>query len=419
MRIAVVGTGVSGLVCAHLLHRRHDITVFEADDRIGGHVNTVRVDLADETHEVDTGFIVHNRTTYPNFVRLLDELGVATQPSEMSFSVTDDVTGMSYRGTNLDTLFAQRANALNPRFLRMIGDIGRFNRRLRRGLVDGRLSDDTSVEDLIAPGSYGSWFRDRYLVPLGSAIWSADPTTFTAFPAASYARFMSNHGLLRPSDAIRWRTVTGGSARYVEALTAPFAHRIRLGTPVDKIVRRDRPGGRELELRTRSGGPEAFDAVILATHSDQALNLLADATPAEHETLGSLRYRANTAVLHTDARLLPPVPRARASWNARVARAGRTPSLTYWMNRLQSIESREQLLVTLNGDDEIDADRVLARFDYAHPVFDRAAMTAQRRRSEIQGRHGTYYAGAYWGYGFHEDGVNSALDVCRLLGGPR
>jgi predicted NAD/FAD-binding protein len=416
MRIAIVGTGVSGLVCAHLLHDRHDITVFEADHRIGGHVNTVRVDLADETHEVDTGFIVHNRTTYPNLVRLLDKLGVATQPAEMSFSVTDDATGMSYRGTSLDTVFAQRANALNPAFLRMIADIWRFNRRLRRALVDGRIDDDTRIEDFLAAGSYGPWFRDRYLIPLGSAIWSADPTTFTEFPAASYARFMNNHGLLRPSDMIQWRTITGGSARYVDALIAPFADRIRLDTPVEKIVRRDGAAGRALEVTSPTQGPEGFDVVILATHSDQALRLLADATPAEREILGSLRYQPNTAVLHTDTRFLPSVPKARASWNTRVARDERTPSLTYWMNRLQSIESREQLLVTLNRDHEIDPARVLARFDYAHPVFERTAMAAQRRRAEIQGRRHTYFAGAYWGYGFHEDGVNSALDVCGHLG---
>lgn len=415
MRVAIVGTGVSGLVCAHLLQDTHDITVFEADNRIGGHVNTVRVDLADETHQVDTGFIVHNRETYPHFVRLLERLGVASQPTEMSFSVTDDVDGIVYRGTSANTLFAQRANALRPRFLRMIADIARFNRTLRQALATGSLSDDQTLEDLVAAGAYGSWFRDKYLVPFGSAIWSADPTTFTDFPAASYARFANNHGLLRPSDALRWRTIVGGSARYVDALVAPFRDRIRLSSPVEKIVRREAGEG-SVEIVTPTYGSEDFDAVILATHSNQSLRLLSDASATEHEILGAIRYQPNVAVLHTDAGLLPPVPRARASWNAHVSDQAHAPSLTYWMNRLQSISSKEEILVTLNRDDHIDPARVLARFEYAHPVFDRAAMAAQRRRNEIQGRDRTYFAGAYWGYGFHEDGVNSALDVCRHFG---
>jgi predicted NAD/FAD-binding protein len=419
MRIAIVGTGISGLVCAHRLAPHHELTIFEAAARAGGHTNTVRVDLDDETHFVDTGFIVHNDRNYPEFVALMAELGVATQPSDMSFSVSDPRTGLEYRGTNLNTIFAQRGNLLRPRFLRMLGDILRFNREARR-LVEGAHGTDQrapeSLADLVARGRYSRGFVDQFLVPLGASIWSADPVTFLQFPALAYARFMDNHGLLQLRGMPQWRTITGGAQRYVDALTAPLADRIRLGTPVRKVVRR--PDG-TVEILSAPAGPEQFDRVILATHSDQTLRLLADPSPAEREILGAIRYQPNVATLHTDASFLPRNRRARASWNYHLSTGGeRGATLTYWMNRLQAIESRRPLLVTLNRDDEIRPDHRLGRFDYAHPVFDAAALAAQRRRPEIQGARGTYFAGAYWEYGFHEDGVRSALDVCRHLERP-
>lgn len=412
MRIAIVGTGISGLVCAHLLHPHHDLTVFEAGDYVGGHTNTVRVDLDGETHHVDTGFIVHNDRNYPNFVKLMGELGVATQASDMSFSVSDPRTGLEYRGTNLNTVFAQRRNLARPSFLRMLADIVRFNRSARRLLVDTP-DDSVSLDQFLRDGRYSKAFIDQFLIPLGASIWSADPETFTQFPAVAYARFMDNHGLLDLRGMPEWRTITGGSRRYVERIIVPFADRIRLRNPIEKIVRT----GAGVEVVSQLDGPETFDRVILATHSDQALRLLADPSPAEREILSAIRYQPNVATLHTDERFLPRSPRARASWNYHLSRGdGRAATLTYWMNRLQSIESRHQYLVTLNRHDDVDPAKVLGRYDYAHPVFDIAAMAAQRRRPEIQGKRGTFFAGAYWEYGFHEDGVRSALDVCHHFG---
>ena len=410
MKIAIVGAGISGLTCAHRLDPSHDVTVFEADDRVGGHTNTVRVDLADETHQVDTGFIVYNERNYPNFCRLLADLGVPTQPSEMSFSVARPATGFEFKGTNLNTLYGRRRNAADPSFTRMLVDIVRFNRSARR-LLD-RPVDDRTVADLVAEGSYGPRLLRDYLVPIGSSIWSADPTTFTQMPAATFARFFDNHGLLSFGHRPAWRTVSGGSARYVDALTGRLRRPIRVGSPVDAIVRR--PDG--VDVHSRSGGPERFDHVVLATHSDQALGMLDDPADREREILSAIRYQPNLAVLHTDRRLLPRHRRVWASWNYHLLEDDRRDvALTYWMNCLQRLTSRHQLCVTLNLPDAIDPARVLARIPYHHPVFDRAAVAAQRRLGEIQGRRRTWFCGAYWSYGFHEDGVASAVSVCRQM----
>ena len=429
VKIAIVGTGVSGLVAAHLLHPQHEITVFESDTRIGGHANTVDVEVDGQPVAVDTGFIVYNDRNYPGFRALLDQLQVATQPTEMSFSVSDPRTGLEYRGSNLNAIFAQRRNLANPSFLRLLADVTRFNRAARR-LVAGegswrgsdRLPDgglDADVEETLAEfvrrGRFSQAFVQQFLIPFGASIWSADPATFMRFPVRAYARFMLNHGLLDVAMRPEWRTVTGGSRRYVEALTAPFAHRIQLATPVHKIVAHGGSGcAPHVELLT-DRGPALFDRVIVATHSDQALRMLADASTAQREVLGAIGYQRNIATLHTDERMLPRNLRARASWNYAIAANARRTTVTYWMNRLQSIETPRPLLVTLNRPDEIDPRRRLAEFEYDHPVFDVPAMAAQRRRTEIQGRRGVYFAGAYWGYGFHEDGVQSALEVVRLL----
>jgi predicted NAD/FAD-binding protein len=427
VRIAIVGTGVSGLVAAHRLHRDHDVTVFEADRRTGGHANTVTVEVDGAVHAVDTGFIVYNEPNYPGFRALLAELGVATQPTEMSFGLSDPASGLEYRGTNLDTLFAQRRNLANPRFLRLLTEIVRFNRGARRLVADeprweggDRLdrpeSDDEPISEFLQRGHYSQAFVDLFLVPFGTAIWSADPSTFTTFPMRSYARFMQNHGLLGVAARTPWRTITGGSRRYLDALTAPFASRIRCATPVHKIVGAHGPGGvTEVELLT-DHGPERFDRVVVATHSDQALRMLGDATPAERSILGAIASQRNTATLHTDARLLPRNERARASWNAVVDRGAPRTGVTYWMNRLQRIESTRPLLVTLNRSEAIDPRRVLAEFEYDHPVFDVGALHAQRRRREIQGVRGIAFAGAYWGYGFHEDGVQSGIEAAASIG---
>jgi uncharacterized protein len=412
MRIAIVGTGVSGLVCAHLLGRHHQVTVFEADDRPGGHANTVRVDLPDETHQVDTGFLVYNDRNYPGLVRLFDQLGVATKPSDMSFGVSDDVSGVEWRGTSLSTVFAQRRNLVRPAFLRMLADVTRFN-RVARSLLDEPADPTLSLQDLLESGHWSPQFVEWYLVPMGSSIWSADPSSFLSMPAITFARFFDNHGLLTYGDQPSWRTVVGGSRRYVDALLAPLGHAVRLACPVSKL-KRTADG---VEIHSEAG-LEQFDHVVVATHSDQALNLLSDPSPLEREVLGAIRYQANRTTLHTDTSLLPSNRRAWASWNYhRLAAQPDAATLTYRLRSLQGIESTQEILVTLNRDDAIREDRVLARFDYAHPVLDVPAIAAQRRHEEVNGDRRTWFCGAYWGYGFHEDGVQSALTVCRRLAG--
>ncbi len=403
MRIAIVGTGVSGLVSAHLLSRQHEVTVFEAEDRPGGHAHTVRVDLTDETHEVDTGFLVYNDRNYPGLVRLFEQLGVATKASDMSFGVTDDISGIEWRGTSFATVFAQRRNVLRPSFLRMLADVARFN-RTARGLLAGAPDLTVSLADLLETGRWSSQFVDWYLIPMGSSIWSADPRTFLEMPAASFARFFDNHGLLTYGDQPSWRTVVGGSRHYVDAVLAPLGDSVRLSCPVAKVTRTEEG----VEIRSE-GGLEQFDHVVLATHSDQALNLLSDPSTAEREVLGAIRYQPNRATLHTDTDLLPRNRRAWASWNYhRLADRADAATLTYRLRSLQGIESAHELLVTLNRDEAIREDHVLARFDYAHPVFDVPAIAAQQRHEELNGDRRTWFCGAYWGYGFHEDGVQSA-----------
>ncbi len=375
MKVAIVGTGISGLVAARELHPDHDVTVFEADARVGGHANTVDIELDGEAHRVDTGFIVYNEANYPGFTALLRALGVATQPTEMSFSVADARTGLEYRGSNLNTLFAQRRNLARPAFLRLVTEIMRFNRAARRLVADeprwhgadrlpgadARGDDDEPIDAFLQRGRYSRSFVEQFLVPFGAAIWSADPATFTRFPMRSYARFMHNHGLLEAPGRARWRTITGGSRCYVDALTEPFTERIRLSTPVHKIVTRtDTGSAASVEVLT-DRGPERFDHVVVATHSDQALRMLGDATQAEQSVLGPIKYQHNTATLHTDARLLPRKPRARASWNYSVDPDSRRATVTYWMNSLQAIDTIKPLLVTLNREGSINPAQVLAR----------------------------------------------------------
>lgn len=412
MRIAIIGSGIAGMTAAHLLGRDHDVHLFEADDRPGGHANTVHLRLDGREVAADTGFLVYNERTYPRFTRLLAQLGVATHPSDMSFSLTDRVSGLEWRGTSLSTVFAQRRNAVRPRFLAMLADVARFNHLARRLLEDPAAPSGT-LADLLAGHRWSRGFVDWYLVPMGSAIWSADPTTFTRIPARTFAEFFSRHGLLRLGDQPQWRTVTGGSVRYVEAALAPLRRRgrLHLATPVAKVRRE----GGGVELLT-DAGPAAFDHVVLAVHSDQALGLLADPTGEERATLGAIRYQHNRATLHTDTRLLPVNRRAWAAWNyLRPPGGSRLATLTYHLNRLQGLDLARPLLVTLNRDAEIDPDLVLRRFDYAHPVVDQAAVTAQSRQRALS-RGDVSYCGAYWGHGFHEDGVNSAVAVCERFG---
>lgn len=412
MRYAIVGSGISGLVVAHRLHGRHEFVLHEAGDHVGGHTHTHDVTLAGRDYAVDTGFIVFNERTYPNFIALLAELGVASRPTEMSFSVRCEANGLEYNGHDLDTLFAQRRNLVNPRFLRMIGAILRFNREAPRVLGDGTDARRT-LGQYLADARYPREFIDWYIVPMAAAIWSARPEVMTDIPVLTFVRFFLNHGLLEVRDRPQWRTVCGGSREYVRRLIAPFADRIRLRTPVVG-VRRYASG---VQVLTRGAEPERYDGVVFACHADEALAILgAEATPAERAVLGAIHYQPNEAVLHTDAALLPRTPRARASWNYHLDGQPRTRvPVTYDMNRLQGLETPEPLLVTLNRSESMDPARVLRRIAYRHPVFTPEAIVAQQRRAEISARHRSWYCGAYWGYGFHEDGVVSALTVLDEL----
>jgi predicted NAD/FAD-binding protein len=412
MRIAIVGTGISGLVCAHLLHEDHDLVLYEAGDHVGGHTHTHALRVGGRPVSVDTGFIVFNGETYPGFVRLLERLGVASQPSDMSFSVKDEATGLEWRGTSLDSLFAQRANLFKISFHRMLGDVVRFNRLARELIAEGPDAPEEPIARYVERHGFSRQFWDHYLVPLGTAIWSADPSRFSEFPARAFARFFENHRFLQVAGQPSWRTVAGGSSSYVGRILEPLGDRVRRARVT--AVRRDAAG---VEVVAEGRGPERFDRVILACHADEALALLADPSPAERQILGAIPFQENQATLHTDASVMPAARRAWASWNAWVPERPRgRATLTYDMNRLQSLETDEPLLVSLNLDDLIDPRRVLRRITYHHPVFTPAGVAAQRRHGEIDGVRGTHFTGAWWGYGFHEDGVESARVVCRKLG---
>ena len=409
-RIAIIGTGISGLVCAHRLHPEHDITVFEAQDRVGGHTNTVRVDAADGTHWVDTGFIVFNDRNYPNFEPLLAELGVATQKSRMSFSVSDGSGGFEYAGSPRG-LFAQPGNATNPRFLRMVADLVRFNREVR-GLLDLAPDEGPSLREFLDEGGYGDWFTERLIVAQASAVWSADPEQMWSFPAAFLARFFHNHGMLGFTGRPQWRTVTGGSRRYVEEITRPFADRIRTSAPVRTVERT--PDG--VLVGADGCETELFDEVVVAAHADQALGMLARPTAAERDVLGAVAYQPNQAVLHTDTSVMPTRRAAWASWNAHLVPGARDARLTYWMNLLQSLDTDTDYLVSLNMSDRIDPAKVIETIDYSHPVFTPGGVAAQGRQMEISGADRIHYCGAYWRWGFHEDGVVSALRALDRVG---
>ncbi len=412
MRIAVVGSGISGMTAAWLLAPSHDVTILEAADRLGGHTNTVRLDLADETHQVDTGFIVHNRRNYPVFTDLLERWGVETQPSEMTFSVSCAQSGLEYAGTTLSGMFAQRRNLASREFWTLLREIARFGRIGRRVLTEqGEVDANATIGEFLDEHRFAPVFVERYLVPLGSAVWSAGPATFARFPLVSLLRFLDNHGLLTLTNRVPWRTITGGAQRYLDAAVGSMNAEIRLSNPV-RALRRDDDG---VDVRTDDGS-ERFDAVVCAVHTDQALRMLSDPSPAEREVLGAIAYTRNVAVLHTDERMLPRSPRAWAAWNYhRPVEDAALPTVTYLMNRLQRLESRSTICVTLNREHEIRPERVHARFEYDHPVFDHGALAAQRRWSEINGVRNTWYCGAWWGYGFHEDGAASGKRVAEAL----
>ena len=406
MKVAVVGTGIAGLTTAAGLADRHELTVFEAADWIGGHTNTVDVEEDGRIVAVDTGFIVFNDWTYPNFIALLRKLGVAWQASNMSFSLQCEKTGLEYNGTSLNSLFAQRRNILRPSFLHMIWEILRFNREAPRFLATQ--DEATTLGAWLESRGFGGAFVEHYVVPMGRAIWSADEEAMLGFPARFFIDFFHRHGFLSVDNRPQWQTVTGGSREYVRKLISPFASRIRVATPVASVRRL--PQG--VALRTVAGETLQFDAVVFACHSDQALAMLEDPSDAEREILGAFPYAPNEAVLHTDESLLPRRPLARAAWNYHLRRdPGRGVALTYDMNVLQSLATRRRYLVSLNMTDAIDERCVLRTFSYSHPVYTPGAVAAQKRHAEISGPRRSFYCGAYWRYGFHEDGVVSGLRV--------
>ena len=411
MRIAIIGSGISGLTAAYLLSDEHEVVVFESADYIGGHTHTVDVPLGGAVFAVNTGFIVFNAATYPNFIQLMKRLGVGWQPSKMSFSVKCEKTGLEFSPSSLNSLFTQRRNLLRPSFYRMLHDVFRFKRDSEELL---RTADDRlTLDDYLRRKGYSRSFIDHFIIPMGEAIWSADPMQFDRFPARHFAQFFKNHGFLNVRDQPLWLTIRGGSRSYIEPITRSFKESLRVNSPVTSIRRHpDR-----VEVSAAGGGPERFDTAVVATHSDQALALLADPSDAERSILGAIRYQENHTALHTDTSILPTRRAAWASWNYHIPRQelGRV-AVTYDMNILQSIRAPVEFCVSLNLEARLDPSKVIRRMVYHHPVYCPESLAARRRLKEINGVNHTYFAGAYWGYGFHEDGVNSALEVCRHFG---
>jgi len=413
MRIAIIGTGISGSLAARLLSTQHEVAVFEANSYPGGHANTVDVSAFGNQYQVDTAFMVFNRQTYPNFCRLLQLLKVRSQPSNMSFSVHCSKSGLEYQGSSLNGLFAQRLNIVRPRFLKMLRDIARFNRLGTAASASEELKDGRTVGEFLGECQVGKPFVEQYLVPMAAAIWSTKPQAILDFPADFMFGFFANHGLMQIRNRPQWRTITGGSRNYVSALLEPIENCLRLQCPIASVSR-----SHEGVLVTPvDGTSEEFDEVVFATHADQSLEMLADPTRSERQILSAFPYQSSEAVLHTDTRLLPHSKRAWASWNYHIP-TGRenAASVTYDLSRLQGHNTPSPILLTLNETSSIDPAKILRTFTYHHPAYSRESITAQQRFGGISGQNRTHYCGAYWGYGFHEDGVNSALAVARHFG---
>jgi len=410
VRVAVVGSGIAGLASAWLLSRTHDVTLFERDDRLGGHTHTHDIALGERRFAVDTGFIVFNPAHYPLLTRLFAELGVDSQPTTMSFALKNARNGLEYNATDLRGLFVQKRNLVSPRFWRLLRDLARFYREAPALLV----RDDVgpTLGEYLDANGYSAAFADDHLIPMASALWSSPSARIREFPAKYLVQFMANHQMLQLSGRPQWRVVRGGSQRYVDALRARWTVHARPGCAATRVRR-----AADAVTIESAAGSERFDHVVLACHSDEALALLADASPREREILGALPYQSNDTVLHTDARLLPTRRRAWAAWNALVPREPTDHcTVSYCMNLLQSLDAPQPLIVTLNRTAEIAPEKILRRMSYRHPVYSQSSVAAQARKAEIQGAQRTWFAGAYWGWGFHEDGMRSAVDVALALG---
>jgi predicted NAD/FAD-binding protein len=415
-KIAIIGSGISGLTCAYLLNKKHEITLFEANDYIGGHTATKDVTVNGKQYAIDTGFIVYNDWTYPNFIKLMTRLNVESQATEMSFSVNNLAQNIEYNGNTLNSLFAQRRNIFRPKFYRIVRDILRFNKLCKSEPVMQKEHGKQTLYEFLNIHKFSSDFNNNYILPMCAAIWSTSLEDIKAFPFSFFLRFFNNHGLLNITDRPQWRTIVGGSRKYIEPLTHDFKDRIRLNSPVTSVVRRE--GKYFVNIQGATG--EFFDEVIFACHSDQALSLLAEPSALQQDILADISYLENEVVLHTDTTVLPVRRLAWASWNYLIeGYEGEEQSpivLTYNMNILQRLKSETTFCVTLNNSANIAADKILGRYQYAHPQFNTKSIAAQQRRSEISGQNGLHFCGAYWYNGFHEDGVTSALDVCRHFG---
>ncbi|MFT6122956.1 MAG: putative NAD/FAD-binding protein [Oleiphilaceae bacterium] len=413
-RIAVIGSGISGLCSAYLLSREHEVTLFEANNYLGGHTNTEDVELNGRSYPINTGFIVFNDWTYPNFIKLMDQLGVVSENSDMSFSVRCENTGLEYNGTNLNSLFAQRQNLFKPRFLKMVYDIIRFNKQTTAMLENNLVTDEETLGEFVQKNKYSKSFVNYYIVPMGAAIWSASEEVMLAFPLKFFLNFFNNHGMLSVDERPQWRVISQGSRSYVDPITQPYKERIKLNTPVTNVERKQDG----INVHTAKGEVLEFDQVVLACHSDQALRMLDKPSKQESEILGALPYQMSEVVLHTDTRLMPKKELAWASWNYHIPqRANDCAMVTYNMNILQNFHyAEETFLVTLNRGVEIDPKKIIKTYQYAHPVFTQDGIRAQHRYDEINAHNRTHFCGAYWFNGFHEDGVNSALRVAKSFG---
>ncbi|WP_163937638.1 NAD(P)/FAD-dependent oxidoreductase [Paraferrimonas sp. SM1919] len=414
MKIAIIGSGISALTCAHLLSEQHQVEVFEKNHYIGGHTNTVSVEVEGKTHRVDTGFIVFNDRTYPNFLKLLDRIGFRPKASEMSFSCRNELTGLEYNGHNLNTLFSQRKNIFSPKFYKLISEIVRFNNQ-SKALHSSNQAKPLTLGDLINDYDFSEHFSEHYILPMVAAIWSCSLEDAAKFPIDFFLNFFSHHGLLNINDRPQWFVLEGGSSSYINDLTAPFADNIHLNTGVLAITRHENG----VTVTTEHGSQE-FDEVVLACHSDQALALLSDKTEDEQTLLSKMKYQSNVVQLHQDESLMPKHKLSWASWNFLLedkAERSTDPALvSYYMNRLQGFKDAPDFFVTLNGAHKVDKDKVLREFIYEHPVMDEDMINTQKQRQLICGKNHTHFAGAYWYNGFHEDGVKSALDVCKRFG---
>jgi uncharacterized protein len=410
MRIAVIGSGISGLASAWLLATEHEVTLYEASDYLGGHTHTHDVEVAGRSYRVDSGFIVFNEPHYPLLYKMFEQLGVQTQATTMSFALSNERSGLEYNATSLDGLFAQRSNLLSPRFLRMLSDIFRFYRQAPALL---ELSGPgPTLGDYLDEHRYSAAFRDDHLVPMASALWSSPATQILGFPAKYLVRFMANHQMLQASNRPQWRVVRGGSQTYVRAMRQGWKVRERANCAVTRVLREA-----DVVQITSQSGNERYDQVVLACHSDQALALLGDASDRERDILGAIAFQENDTVLHTDARLLPKRRKVWAAWNALVpADESQQCTVSYCMNLLQSLDAPDPIVVTLNRSAQIAPEKILKRMRYHHPVYSQASVAAQSRKKEIQGTNRTWFCGAYWGWGFHEDGMHSAVEVANGLG---